>query len=99
MPAIVVIRAGMNLSIPPSSGFLTRSMQRFILSLHGRLKWTISLKYSMPDLYEDALHAFDLCEQFAAIHDLPVDYVWQEFTDPSISTLEEVECILLAFSQ
>ena len=53
----------------------------------------------MPDIYEDALRAFDLCEQFAAIHDLPVDYVWQEFVDPSISTPEEVECILLAFSE
>lgn len=48
----------------------------------------------MPDTYEDALHAFDLCEQFAAAYDLPVDYVWQEFVDPSIATPEEVELIL-----
>lgn len=53
----------------------------------------------MPDTYEDALHAFDLCEQFAAVHDLPVDYVWQEFVDPSIATPEEVMSILLAFNQ
>lgn len=53
----------------------------------------------MPDLYEDALHAFDLCEQFAAAHELPVDYVWQEFVDPSISTPEEVMCVLLAFDK
>jgi hypothetical protein len=53
----------------------------------------------MPDIYEDAMHAFDLCEQFAAIQGIPVDYVWQEFVDPSISTPEEVECVLLAFAK
>lgn len=53
----------------------------------------------MHDTYEDAMHAFDLCEQFATAHDLPVDYVWQEFVDPSIATPEEVECVLLAFDR
>lgn len=53
----------------------------------------------MHDTYEDAIHAFDLCEQFAEAHDLPVDYVWQEFVDPSFSTPEEVLRILLAFDK
>ena len=48
-------------------------------------------------IYEDALYAFDLCEQFAAIHDIPVDYVWQEFIDPSVSSVEDIEQILGAF--
>ena len=97
MPAIADTRAGMSLSTPPSSGFLIKSMQRSILSPHGRLKWTTSLNCSMHDIYDDALCAFDLCEQFAAINGLPVDYIWQEFIDPSISSAEEVDYILSAF--
>jgi hypothetical protein len=53
----------------------------------------------MPDIYEDAMYAFDLCEQFAAIHGIPVDYVWQEFVDPSSSTPDEIEQILGVFCQ
>lgn len=48
-------------------------------------------------MYEDALYAFDLCEQFAAIHGLPVDYIWQEFVDPSIASADEIEQVLGAF--
>lgn len=46
----------------------------------------------MPELY-----TFELCEQFAAIHGIPVDYVWQEFVDPTISTEDEIVNILGAF--
>jgi hypothetical protein len=53
----------------------------------------------MPELYEDAIEAFDLCEQFATIHELTVDYVWQEFVDPSISTPDEVVRVLSAFDR
>jgi exonuclease VII small subunit len=40
--------------------------------------------------YEEAMEAYQLCEEFAAHHELPVEYVWQEFVDPTVANLEAV---------
>jgi hypothetical protein len=40
--------------------------------------------------YREAMEAYELCEGFAAAHELPVEYVWQEFVDPTVSSLEAV---------
>jgi hypothetical protein len=34
--------------------------------------------------------AFLLCEEFADLHELPVDYVWAEFTNPEVDSLQAV---------
>ena len=38
--------------------------------------------------------AYALCEQFAALHELPTDYIYQEFVDPAVTDLETVFEIL-----
>jgi hypothetical protein len=43
------------------------------------------------------LAKFDLCEEFADCFDLPIDYVWQEFVDPTFAEYEEVERILSSY--
>jgi hypothetical protein len=40
--------------------------------------------------YEEAMEAYQLCEEFAALHELPVEYVWMEFVDPTVASLETV---------
>lgn len=40
--------------------------------------------------YREAHDAFLLCEEFAAFHELPVEYIWMEFVDPSVADLETV---------
>jgi len=39
---------------------------------------------------KEALEGYLLCEEFAALHELPVEYVWQEFVDPTVASLEAV---------
>lgn len=51
----------------------------------------------MPDIYEEALDAFELCEQFADYLELPVDYIWSEFADPSVLTCEEIMSIFMEY--
>jgi hypothetical protein len=45
---------------------------------------------------EDELK-FALCEEFADEQMLPVEYVWQEFVNPEICTLEEVRDVLTSY--
>jgi hypothetical protein len=40
--------------------------------------------------YEEAMEAYQLCEAFASAHELPVEYVWMEFVDPTVASLEAV---------
>jgi hypothetical protein len=40
--------------------------------------------------HEEAMKAYQLCEKFAAFHELPVEYVWQEFANPEVDSLEAV---------
>jgi hypothetical protein len=44
--------------------------------------------------YEEAMEAYQLCEAFAAAHELTVEYVWQEFVDPTVASLETVTKVL-----
>lgn len=37
---------------------------------------------------------YALCEEFADEYCLPTDYVWQEFVDPNLASIEEVAYIL-----
>jgi hypothetical protein len=46
--------------------------------------------------YPDDSRKFQLCEEFADLHELPADYVWQEFVDPNTATLQEVTEVLIA---
>lgn len=38
--------------------------------------------------------AYAICEAFADLHELPVDYVWAEFADPEKVPLSEVIRVL-----
>jgi len=38
--------------------------------------------------------SYGYCELFAAIHELPVEYVWMEFVDPSKTDVQTVLTIL-----
>ena len=40
--------------------------------------------------YEEDMEAYRLCEEFAATNELPVEYVWMEFVDPTVASLEAV---------
>jgi hypothetical protein len=40
--------------------------------------------------YEEAMEAYSICDQFAERYELPVEYVWMEFVDPTVATLEAV---------
>jgi hypothetical protein len=41
-----------------------------------------------PGLKRTVAHG--LCELFADVHELPVDYVWAEFANPEVDSLETV---------
>lgn len=40
--------------------------------------------------YEEALEAFSMCDAFAEEYELPTDYIYMEFVDPSVASLEAV---------
>jgi len=40
--------------------------------------------------YEEALEAFEMCDAFAEQYELPTDYIYMEFVDPSVASLEAV---------
>lgn len=40
--------------------------------------------------YEEALEAFEMCDAFAEQYELPTDYIYMEFVDPSVDSLEAV---------
>lgn len=40
--------------------------------------------------YEEALEAFSMCDAFAEQYELPTDYIYMEFVDPSVSDLDAV---------
>jgi hypothetical protein len=45
-----------------------------------------------PDLspFDQQMAAHCLCELFADLHELTVDYVWAEFANPEVDSLETV---------
>jgi hypothetical protein len=46
---------------------------------------------------QETIDNFELCEQFADYLEVPVDYVWSEFADPSILTSEEIMSIFMQY--
>lgn len=40
--------------------------------------------------YEEALEAYSMCDAFAEQYELPTDYIYMEFVDPSVASLEAV---------
>lgn len=40
--------------------------------------------------YEEALEAFSMCDAFAEEYELPTDYIYMEFVDPCVASLEAV---------
>ena len=40
--------------------------------------------------YEEALGAFSMCDAFAEEYELPTDYIYMEFVDPCVASLEAV---------
>lgn len=40
--------------------------------------------------YEEALKAFEMCDAFAEQYELPTDYIYMEFVDPTVASLEAV---------
>lgn len=40
--------------------------------------------------YEEAYKAHRLCDEFAEKYELPTDYVYMEFVDPTVASLETV---------
>ena len=47
------------------------------------------------DLFEqkalqEALEAYTMCDEFAEKYELPTDYIYMEFTDPTVDSLEVV---------
>ena len=40
--------------------------------------------------YEESYEAHLLCDQFAEKYELPADYVYMEFVDPTVASLETV---------
>jgi hypothetical protein len=44
--------------------------------------------------YESAYESYLLCEAFAALHELPVEYIWMEFVDPTVANSETVTKVL-----
>lgn len=46
--------------------------------------------FSQQKALEEAYDAFLLCDTFAMDYELPTDYVWQEFVDPTVASLEAV---------
>lgn len=40
--------------------------------------------------YEEALEAYSMCDAFAEEYELPTDYIYMEFVDPSVASLEAV---------
>jgi hypothetical protein len=40
--------------------------------------------------YEEAYEAHRLCDEFAEKYELPTDYVYMEFVDPTVASLEAV---------
>lgn len=40
--------------------------------------------------YDEAYSAFVVCDNFAARYELPVDYIYMEFVDPSVESLDTV---------
>lgn len=42
----------------------------------------------------DGFCKYELCEEFADEQNLPTDYVWQEFVDPNLASVEEVHAVL-----
>jgi hypothetical protein len=45
---------------------------------------------SQQHAYKKAMEAYRLCEAFASDHELPTEYVWQEFVDPTVASLKAV---------
>lgn len=40
--------------------------------------------------YEEALMAYRMCDEFAEEYELPTDYIYMEFVDPEVASLETV---------
>lgn len=40
--------------------------------------------------FQQAYESYLICEEFAERYELPVDYVYMEFVDPTVATLEAV---------
>jgi len=40
--------------------------------------------------YEEALEAYSMCDAFAEEYELPTDYIYMEFVDPCVASLETV---------
>lgn len=40
--------------------------------------------------YEEALEAYSMCDAFAEQYELPTDYIYMEFVDPTVASLEAV---------
>ena len=40
--------------------------------------------------YEEAYEAHRMCDEFAEKYELPTDYVYMEFVDPTVADLETV---------
>ena len=40
--------------------------------------------------YEESLEAFSMCDAFAEEYELPTDYIYMEFVDPCVASLEAV---------
>lgn len=40
--------------------------------------------------YEEAYEAHKMCDEFAEEYELPTDYIYAEFADPTTATLETV---------
>ena len=48
-------------------------------------------------LLTDEYLKFPMCEEFASVFELPIDYVYAEFVNPDEATLDEVAQTLVPF--